>query len=40
MNTPGQAVGNWQWRFTREQLDRLWAGSAAYLKELGKLYER
>ena len=40
MNTPGQAAGNWQWRFTRDQLDRLWAESAEYLKELAKLYER
>jgi 4-alpha-glucanotransferase len=40
MNTPGQAVGNWQWRFTREQLDDLWSGSAEYLQELAKLYDR
>ena len=40
MNTPGQAVGNWQWRLTREQLDALWSGSAEYLQELAKLYDR
>jgi 4-alpha-glucanotransferase len=40
MNIPGQAVGNWQWRLTGEQLDKLWSGSAAYLQELAKLYER
>jgi 4-alpha-glucanotransferase len=40
MNTPGQAVGNWQWRFTRDDLDRLWSESTEYLKELAKLYER
>jgi 4-alpha-glucanotransferase len=40
MNMPGEAVGNWQWRFTREQLDNLWAGSAEYLQELAKLYDR
>jgi 4-alpha-glucanotransferase len=40
MNTPGQAAGNWQWRLTGEQLDRLWTESAGYLKELAKLYER
>jgi 4-alpha-glucanotransferase len=40
MNTPGQAAGNWRWRFTRDQLDRLSAESAEYLKELAKLYER
>jgi len=40
MNTPGQAVGNWQWRLTQDQLDNLWNESAGYLKELAKLYER
>ena len=40
LNTPGQAVGNWQWRFTRPQLDDLWNGSAEYLQELAKLYDR
>jgi 4-alpha-glucanotransferase len=40
MNTPGQAVGNWRWRLTREQLDDLWSGSAEYLQELAKLYDR
>jgi len=40
MNTPGQAVGNWQWRLTQEQLDNLWSGSAEYLRELAKLYDR
>jgi 4-alpha-glucanotransferase len=40
MNTPGQAIGNWQWRLLREQLDDLWNGSADYLQELGKLYDR
>jgi 4-alpha-glucanotransferase len=40
MNTPGQAVGNWQWRITREQMDTLWNGSAEYLHELAKLYDR
>ena len=40
MNVPGQAVGNWQWRFTRERLDQLWDESAEYLQLLAKLYER
>jgi 4-alpha-glucanotransferase len=40
MNTPGQAVGNWKWRFTRERLDQLWDESAEYLQLLAKLYER
>jgi 4-alpha-glucanotransferase len=40
MNIPGQAVGNWQWRFTRDQLDRLRSESARYLQELANLHER
>jgi 4-alpha-glucanotransferase len=40
MNTPGQAVGNWHWRFTRERLDQLWNESGEYLRLLAKLYER
>ena len=40
MNIPGQAVGNWQWRVTRERLDQLWNESAGYLRLLAKLYER
>jgi len=40
MNIPGQAVGNWQWRLTRERLDQLWGESAEYLRLLAKLYER
>ncbi len=39
-NTPGQAVGNWTWRYQSEELERLQAGSAAYLKELGETYGR
>jgi 4-alpha-glucanotransferase len=40
LNMPGQPSGNWQWRFTREQLDQLWGESAGYLRLLAKLYER
>jgi 4-alpha-glucanotransferase len=40
LNTPGQAMGNWRWRFTRDTLDQLWSESAGYLKELAMLYER
>ncbi|WOO39589.1 4-alpha-glucanotransferase [Rubellicoccus peritrichatus] len=40
MNLPGEAAGNWQWRYRAEQLDQLWCESAAYLKELGELYGR
>lgn len=40
MNTPGEAAGNWQWRYSTEQLDNLWRESAAYLRELGDIYHR
>jgi 4-alpha-glucanotransferase len=40
MNTPGQAVGNWRWRFTSEQLDRVWAERGDRLKQFAKLYQR
>ncbi|MDX2108714.1 MAG: 4-alpha-glucanotransferase [Verrucomicrobiota bacterium] len=40
MNTPGSALGNWQWRYSREAIDQLEAQSAGYLKELAKLYGR
>jgi len=40
MNTPGQAFGNWKWRFTRERLDQLWNESSEYLRLLAKLYQR
>ncbi|MBV8276554.1 MAG: 4-alpha-glucanotransferase, partial [Verrucomicrobia bacterium] len=40
MNTPGQAVGNWRWRFTPEQLDRLWAERGNELRQLARLYQR
>lgn len=39
-NTPGIAAGNWQWRYTAEQLDTLHRSSALYLRELGELYDR
>ena len=34
LNTPGAPMGNWQWRYTPEQLDTLQNNSAAYLKDL------
>lgn len=40
LNTPGVAVGNWQWRCSAEQLAHLHRDSAAYLHELGALYGR
>lgn len=39
-NVPGRAGGNWQWRCTTGQIDRLRNDSAAYLRELGMLYGR
>jgi 4-alpha-glucanotransferase len=39
-NTPGQPVGNWQWRYRADQLTTLHQSSAAYLRELGTLYGR
>jgi 4-alpha-glucanotransferase len=40
-NTPGKGEGNWQWRYTDEQLDQLMKnGSAAYLASLAELYGR
>jgi 4-alpha-glucanotransferase len=40
MNTPGSAMGNWQWRYTRGQIDRLETNSAPYLRELLQTYGR
>jgi len=39
-NTPGVAAGNWQWRYTAEQLARLHETGAAYLRDLGRMYGR
>ncbi|HEU5078375.1 MAG TPA: 4-alpha-glucanotransferase [Opitutaceae bacterium] len=39
-NTPGVAAGNWQWRYSADQLHQLHANSAAYLHSLGDLYGR
>lgn len=40
LNTPGEPVGNWQWRYSREQLDALERDSGAYLREQLALYGR
>lgn len=40
LNTPGQAAGNWGWRYRAEQLDRLERDSAGYLRELAELHGR
>lgn len=40
-NTPGEAVGNWGWRYSDHTLgDFHHNGGAAYLSDLGKLYGR
>ncbi len=40
-NTPGEAIGNWQWRYAETQLRQLHhEGGAAYLRELATLYGR
>jgi len=39
-NTPAAPEGNWQWRFSRAQLDQLSTQSADYLRELGRIYGR
>ena len=40
LNTPGASVGNWQWRYQAQQLDRLQGDSSAYLREHLALYGR
>lgn len=40
MNTPGVEQGNWQWRISEEGFRDQWQGSAAYLRELARLYGR
>ena len=39
-NSPGEAMGNWQWRYSSEQLDQLQRESSAYIKEQLELYGR
>ena len=40
LNRPGTAEGNWQWRFTEEQLARLTNERLATLRDWIKLYDR
>jgi 4-alpha-glucanotransferase len=40
LNRPGEAAGNWQWRYTPEQMARLHRESSGYMRELGTLYDR
>ncbi|MDR3410192.1 MAG: 4-alpha-glucanotransferase [Formivibrio sp.] len=39
-NVPGQPAGNWQWRYSADQLATLHRHGAAYLHELGMLFGR
>jgi len=39
-NFPGKPAGNWRWRYREPQLERLSAGTTAYLRELAGLYGR
>ena len=40
-NTPGEAAGNWQWRYSETNLRQLHhEGGAAYLNDLAKIYGR
>ena len=40
LNEPGFAMGNWKWRLTRDQLDRLERESSSYLAEQAKITGR
>lgn len=39
-NTPGAALGNWQWRVTTEQLNHLYLHNRKYLRNLAEIYGR
>jgi 4-alpha-glucanotransferase len=39
-NVPGQPAGNWQWRYSPDQLAKLYLESTTYLRVLGELYGR
>lgn len=39
-NYPGQALGNWDWRMTSQQLVDLRANSSSYIRELAYLFGR
>ena len=39
-NTPGKGQGNWTWRYTPDQLERLQRDAAPYLRSLAELYGR
>lgn len=39
-NLPGSSQGNWQWRFTLEELETLQQNASSYLNQLKWLYDR
>jgi 4-alpha-glucanotransferase len=39
-NTPGKPEGNWQWRYRAHDFEKLFGGTADYLRELAQLYGR
>lgn len=39
-NTPGVAAGNWRWRVRGDAIEKIFDGTANYLKEIGALYGR
>jgi 4-alpha-glucanotransferase len=39
-NTPSEAQGNWQWRYRSAELEKLFASTTNYLRELATLYGR
>jgi 4-alpha-glucanotransferase len=39
-NTPGVPEGNWSWRCTNEQIDRIYNESAEYMKEITRMHGR
>ncbi|MBK1876427.1 4-alpha-glucanotransferase [Pelagicoccus mobilis] len=39
-NTPGEAIGNWSWRYRPEQLQALRGGTADYLRETAEVSYR
>ncbi|MBN2068918.1 MAG: 4-alpha-glucanotransferase [Opitutales bacterium] len=40
MNTPGTSQGNWQWRFTQQQLDAIRDEAVAYFQRLHRISDR
>ncbi len=39
-NTPAKAEGNWQWRYRADALEKLFGGTADYLREIAAIFGR